>query len=249
MAMKISGFSFVHNAIDGGYPIKEAIKAVRAYVHEVVVVDMQSTDGTTALLDRLGARVINNTWVTDSLPGRLALVSAFNRHTECNGDVIVMFEADEVYGDELIRRVISSINHGLADDLAVYRLQLEQNFQRCRWYPTPVHRVFPKGGGSYLQHPTNCPEGIATIGPEYGYLWDCANCFRDNWFSRKRQQAELWGVPRSLMVPEHFTHEVDLMSPEAEAAKFNEPQWTWERSPFDIPDVLKPLVGRMKYHD
>lgn len=247
--MKISGFSFVHNAIAGGYPIKEAIAAVRPYVDEVVVVDMQSDDGTVTILDRLGARVINHSWVTKDLPGRSVLVSAFEQHVECAGEAIVMFEADEVYGDELIKRAVNLIRHGVIYDLAVYRLQLEQNFQRCRWYPTPVHRIFPKGGGSYLQHPTNCPEGITVIEPDYGYLWDCANCFRDNWFGRKRQQSELWGIPRSLMVPEHFTHEVDLMSSEVEAAKFNEPQWTWHRTPFDIPDVLRPLVGKTRYHE
>jgi hypothetical protein len=32
----ISGFTFIHNAISSGYP----------YVDEMVVVDMQSTDGT-----------------------------------------------------------------------------------------------------------------------------------------------------------------------------------------------------------
>lgn len=47
MAMKIS----IHNDIEGGYPFVEAIEAVRGYVDNVYVVDMQSTDGTRGILE------------------------------------------------------------------------------------------------------------------------------------------------------------------------------------------------------
>lgn len=35
--MKISGFTFVHNGITGGYPFAEAISAVKPYVDELAV--------------------------------------------------------------------------------------------------------------------------------------------------------------------------------------------------------------------
>ena len=54
--MKVSGFTFVHNALAGGYPVAEAIAAVKPHVDEVVAVDMGSDDGTREVLDRLRGR-------------------------------------------------------------------------------------------------------------------------------------------------------------------------------------------------
>ncbi len=155
----ISGFTFVHNAIESGYPIVEAILAVYPYVDEIVIVDMQSTDGTRELLesfanlyydresdfdpdfDHCPLRILNGFWGNEA--GE-TLRQAHSKHVECSGDIILHFEADEVYDDRLVNKICRGIRYGDMEDIAVYRLQLEQNFQRCRWYPELVHRVFPR---------------------------------------------------------------------------------------------------------
>lgn len=242
MAIKVSGFTYIHNAIAGGYPLLEAIHSVIDYVDEMVVVDCASTDGTRKLLDRLGVRIIDGEWGSEA--GE-TLKKAHALHTLCEGDVIVHFEADEIFDRDLIREVNLQIECGNYD-LAVWRLQLEQNFQRCRWYPEPVHRVFPKGSVTKDGHTTTRHKDAHQIAPEWGYLWDCASCFRDNWKTRFEQQARLWGhsEPIYRRVPLHFLQEpVDF---DVEAF-LSEPQWTWQTTPFDIPEILRPLVGKTKY--
>lgn len=244
--MKVSGFSFVHNALTGGLPIIEAVEAIRDYVDDITIVDMQSTDQTPQILRKLGVRVVESPWPWGDNP-RDTLHIAFQKHIACGGEVIIFFEADEVYEDRLLQAIRWQIERGQRD-IAVWRLQLEANFQRCRWYPVPVHRVFPKGGGSYIEHPTHCPDHAHILPPAAGFLWDISNCFRDNWFGRKHNQSEIFGEPRSLMVPEHFTEPVEISMVEEEV-RLGEAYWQWTETPFAIPNVLRPLVGVTNYAD
>ena len=130
----VSGFTYVHNAIAGGYPILEAIHSVIDFVDEIVVVDCQSTDDTRRLLERLAKddsyklRVIDGKWGSEA--GE-TLKRAHFLHTFCEGDVIIHFEADEVFDRLLIQEINLEIECGNYD-LAVWRIQLEQNFQRVR---------------------------------------------------------------------------------------------------------------------
>lgn len=240
--MKISGFTFVHNALEGGYPIVQAVRAVQPFVDEVIVVDMESDDGTFKVLRQLGARIMTSPW---SRKGDDTLIEAFELHFLCEGDTVIFFEADEVYDDRLLRNIRRALDEGHAE-IAVHRLQLEQNFQRCRWHPYPVRRVVQKGFTRYV------PSQMADIGdahllpPSSGLLWDVCNCFRDNWFRRIENQSELWGEPRYRMVPRHFLEPVE-MTAEAAASRLQEEHWTWKTTPFAIPEILKPLVGMTKY--
>lgn len=241
--MKLSGFSFIHNALTGGYPIAEAIETIQPYVDEVVVIDMESTDGTRDLLRRLGVRIIDGKWGNQA--GQ-TLAEAHALHWHCEGEVIVHFEGDEVFDEGLLWEITDRVSHGQTD-LAVYRLQVSQNFQRVRWYPDPVHRVFPKASVVKRGHTTDRHHQAEIINPAHGFLWDCTNCFRDNWIQRVEQQAELWhGKRQYIMTPLHILHEAEI--DEAKARELlKAPHWTWTETPLKIPEILKPLVGRTKY--
>lgn len=242
--MKISGFTFVHNALTGGYPIIEAVAAVRDFVDEVVIADVESNDGTEAILPKICDRVLTSPW-----GGRDTTPNAFLKHIECEGDIIIFFEADEVYDDDLLSEIVWAIERGHTD-ISVWRVQVEQNFQRVREYPIPVHRVFPRGGGTYRIHPTIVPENsrldIYTLPHSAGYLWDCCNNFRDNWLARKHQQAEIWGEPRHLMTAGHFAEPNEISEIE-ELDRLQGAHWLWAETPLKIPDVLRPLLGKTKY--
>lgn len=240
----ISGFTFVHNAIDGGYPIEQAIESVRPYVDEIVVADMQSTDGTRDLL--FDTRVISGVW--DRKAGE-TLANAHRLHTKCRGDIIVHFEADEIWDPVLLQAALGYVSEG-RQDIAVYRLQLEQNFQRCRWYPEPVHRIFPKGSVVKEGHTTDRHNEAYVIRPEWGYLWDITNCFKNQWLNRIKQQAELRGeFPNYLRVPLHTTG-TNWLSDGVQIEEFlNQEHWDWNRSPFDLPDILLPLVGNASLYE
>lgn len=254
-----SAFTFVHNAIEGGYPLVEAIRAVQPYVDEVVIVDMQSTDDTLWILQKLADLKYNEEPYFDHAPIRVidgfwgneageTLRQAHSKHIECSGDIIIHFEADEVYDDSLIKAIVSNI-HGGIEDMTVYRLQLEQNFQRCRWYPELVHRVFPRLSHTKKDgHTTDRHELAFAMEGENGYLWDITNCFRDNWLNRIRKQAELRNEePKYLMESVHTM--LPSITTEGDAMRwlYHGRHWTWTNTPFNIPEILRPLVGMVKY--
>lgn len=241
--MKISGFTFVHDALNGGYPIREAVRAVADYCDEVVAVDMQSTDGTRAVLESLGCRIVDGQWGTKA---EMTLCKAHALHTECRHDQIVMFEADEVWDDRLIRSVVTQ----RLTNALVYRIQVEQNFQKMRWSHHLVHRVFQKGKAHKdpnRGHTSKEHDSVPVrLSPDHGLIYDCCYCFRDQWESRAIQNGALWGESPQLLrcTPDHF-----LYKPQAESLEklLADERWTFKTSPFDLPDILKPLVGVTKY--
>lgn len=239
--MKISSFTFGHNLIEGGYPVVQAVEAIRPYVDEVLAVDVGSTDNTRHVLSRICDRVIDG----PAWQGRDIQHQVFELHTLCKGDIIIMFEADEVYEDGLLSAILWALERGYAD-IGVWRIQIEQNFQRVREYPRPVHRVFPKGRGSYREHPTNVPDYVHVLPPENGYLWDCSNCYKENWRQRKHNQAKVWGEPRYLMTAKHFAEPNEITETE-ELMRLDEPHWAFAQTPLAIPSILKMQVGRTRY--
>lgn len=245
---RISGFSMIHNAIDSGYPIIEAVWAIADYVDEVVVVDMASTDETREVLSKLGVRIIDGQWGNKA--GQ-TLGAAYDLHCQCTYDTILHFEADEVYDETLADELTYQIVCG-KENIGVWRLQVEQNFQRCRWYPEVVHRVFKKGTMRKDGHTTDYhtqKHALDVVNPIYGYLWDCTNIFRNSWFRRVEKQAELWNeIPRYRMVPKHFMQDINLHR-EAAFYTLNEEHWTFDTTPFDLPVILGPLVGYEDYRD
>ena len=236
--MKISAFTFGFNLISGGYPVIEAVRAILPYVDEIIAIDCQSTDDTRRVLQDTCNRVVDGpVW-----SGRDIQHQVFELHKEhCTGDIIILFEADEVYDDTLLSEVLWALERG-HKDIGVHRIQIEQNFQRVRSYPEPCYRVFPKGGGYYHKHPTHCPEGVYVLPPTAGYLWDCSACFKDNWQQRQLNQSLVWGSSHTHAVAKHFADENEVYP-----GFFDEPHWTWMDTPLKIPDVLKPLLGKSKY--
>lgn len=245
--MKISGFTFGHNLIVGGYPIKEAINAVLPFVDEIVVVDMQSTDRTRELLNSLSVRIIDGVW---NYKAGETLANAHALHTECKNDIVWHFEADEVFDKYLAIKVNDLIKKG-HKNISVQRIQIEQNFQRIRWYPHYVHRIFSKGSVIKVGETTdqkNC-EDMIYVDDKWGYLWDCTNCFRDNWITRIKQQAKLRNSEalNMLYAPEHIIlpNRLDI---EMYYEYLQDPLWTTKTTPLDIPSNLLLLVGQTKYN-
>lgn len=248
--MEVSGFTFIHNGVEGGYPFVEAILAVYPFVDNVFVVDCESTDETRQVLEKLkeklGIVILNGFWGNEA--GK-TLRDAHAHHVLCSGDIVLHFEADEVYDHNLLCAIKAHIDGGLYD-LSVYRLQLEQNFQRCRWYPELVHRVFPKHSKTWKEGHTTDRHGLATeIDTSHGYLWDITNCFRDNWLQRVKNQAELRGEkdPCRIMAGVHILHEPEITVKTIDY-RLKERHWTWTNTPFSIPQILRPLVGEVKYN-
>ena len=74
--------------------IARAIESVRGLVDEILIIDSGSTDGTQALAESLGARVVFNEWVGYGQQKRFAEDQARN-------DWILNLDADEWLSDQL----------------------------------------------------------------------------------------------------------------------------------------------------
>ncbi len=92
-------------ALDEVDRIGPAIASVGGWVDEVVVIDSGSTDGTQALAESLGARVIHHDW-----PG----FGPQKRYGEeqCRNDWLLNIDADEVVTDELADEIIALFRDG-----------------------------------------------------------------------------------------------------------------------------------------
>jgi hypothetical protein len=236
--MTISGFTFAYNAISGGMPIVESVAVVRTYTDEVIAVDCQSTDDTRRVLSLICDKVIDG----PKWEGRDIQHQVFELHKEyCRGDTIILFEADEVYDDSLLGEIWIALEMGQRD-IGIHRIQIEQNFQRVREYPTPCYRVFPKGGGYYHKHPTYCPDNVYVLPPSAGLLWDCSNCFKDNWLTRQENQAKVWGPAHNLAVAKHFAEPNRLTGDLLE-----QPHWDFTDTPLKIPEILRKHLGKRGY--
>ena len=242
--MKISGYTFVHDALRGGYPVAEAIAAVRPAVDEVVAVDMASTDGTRDLLLRCADRVIDSPWTNEA--GVKPMNLAFTRHVECEGDVVLLFEADEVWDPGLAMQAAALARAGHTD-LQVWRVQVSCNGQRMPWAPHLVHRVFPRGGGTYLDSPVVCPVDHPRIVPRWGYVWDLTMWFRENYWDRRKAHGECWGAQRNVVAREHFLQSPEVSDEDLEAVLADDLLWQATSSPFALPDVVRPLLGMERY--
>ena len=96
--------------------ITRAIESVRGLVDEIVVVDSGSTDGTQALCEKLGARVIHNGWTGFGPQKRFAEDAARN-------DWILNLDADEWLGDAL-RAEIAAILSRPAPGAQSFRMRM-----------------------------------------------------------------------------------------------------------------------------
>lgn len=239
--MKISSFTFCHDAYLGGYPLAEAIYAVRPFVDEVVGVDMASTDGTRAILERLCDRVFDSPWDVAGKP----MDVAFRMHVQCSGDLILLHEADEVFDPELAKAVVGLAKAGYSD-LRVWRLQISQGGQRMPWAPHLVHRLFPNGGGTYLDNPVVAPDTIPIVSARHGYLWDVTKWFRDCYWDRRKAHGEVWGHQRNVMAREHFLQHSECSEQELEAILAS-PHWEFKESPFALPQLVRGLLGKTRY--
>ncbi len=98
--MKISGFTFVKNAVQLYYPIVEAISSILPICDEIIVACGDSDDGTTDLVRSIGddrIRIIETVWdpkyfVRGAINARQTNVAL----DQCTGDWCFYMQADEV---------------------------------------------------------------------------------------------------------------------------------------------------------
>ena len=132
--------------------ISRTIQAVRALSDDIVVVDSGSTDGTQAIAEQLGARVIFNAWPGYGPQKRFA-------EDQCRHEWLLNIDADEVVPPAMVAE-ISALFAGNGPQADAYELRIAEIFpgerapHRFAYALAPV-RLYRKDKGRYSPSPVH----------------------------------------------------------------------------------------------
>jgi (heptosyl)LPS beta-1,4-glucosyltransferase len=120
--------------------IARCIGSLQGVVEEVIVVDAESSDGTRAIAERLGAKVTVRAWTDYSDQKNFGNALA-------SGPWILSMDADEALSPELKASIAAVKASGLN---GAYRFNRLTNYcgtwvRHGGWYPDAKVRLFPKG--------------------------------------------------------------------------------------------------------
>lgn len=118
--------------------IADVLRPLQALTDDIVVIDSQSTDGTIAICEAHGARVIQYEWQGYSATKNFG-------HSQAKYDWILSVDADEVLSDALI----SSLKNIQLKDKTVYALDRITDLygtwiRHSGWYPDWKIRLFQR---------------------------------------------------------------------------------------------------------
>ena len=104
--MKVSGFTFIRNAVLYGYPISEAIRSILPLVDEMVVAVGKSDDTTEDLIQSIGSdkiRIIHTVWDDSLREGGRVLADETNKALDAiapDADWAFYLQGDEAVHEE-----------------------------------------------------------------------------------------------------------------------------------------------------
>ena len=117
--MRISGFSFVRNAIDLYYPVVESITSILPICDEFIVAAGDSTDGTTELLRTIKnpkLKIIETVWDTSQFIAGATNAQQTNIALDaCTGDWAFYLQADEVVHEDDLPTLVESLRAHVDD--------------------------------------------------------------------------------------------------------------------------------------
>jgi hypothetical protein len=112
-AMRVSGFTFVKDAMRLDYPIVESITSVLPLVDEFIVNIGDCSDDTPRLIESIGSpkiRVLRSRWDPGIRSGgRMLAIQADLALSRCTGDWAVYIQADEVLHDDDLPNIRSAL--------------------------------------------------------------------------------------------------------------------------------------------
>lgn len=163
--MKVSGFTFLRNAVINGYPFEESIKSIIPIVDEFICVVGESQDETRERVVAIGnpkIRIIDSQW-NESMHDRGFVYGQQKMigHYNCTGDWAFYLEGDEVLHEAEIDQIRQTMQDNLSDSEveALY-------FDFFHFYGTPEQ----VGIAGYRRAPRIIRNSIRSISPD-GLFW------------------------------------------------------------------------------
>ncbi len=145
--MKISAAIITRDAVASGL---ERCLASLAGLDEIVVLDQSSEDGTVALCERFGARVVRGEWLGFGRTKAAAVARTANRW-------VLSIDADEELSPELRGAILALGDAPPHAAYAVNRLSrfLGRWIRHCGWHPEHVVRLFDKERARFNDKPVH----------------------------------------------------------------------------------------------
>jgi len=110
--LKISGFSYVRNGFEFGYPFLESMQSVLPYVDEFVMAVGDSNDGTRQAIEKLNnpkIKIIDTVWdMGQREGGKLFATQANIALDNISGDIGFHIQADEVLHEDDAKLILQS---------------------------------------------------------------------------------------------------------------------------------------------
>ena len=119
--MKVSGFTFVKNAIKYGYPVVESINSILPILDEMVVCLGDSSDDTNNLIASIGSdkiKMIHSVWDDSLREGGKVLAVETDKAiavTAADSDWLFYIQADEVVHEQYHKTIVDAMNKYVAD--------------------------------------------------------------------------------------------------------------------------------------
>lgn len=119
--MKVSGFTFVKNAIKYGYPVEESIRSILPVVDEMIVCLGDSDDDTNNLVASIGSgkiKMVHSVWDDDLREGGKVLAVETDKAlaaTASDSDWLFYMQADEVVHEQYHKTIVDAMQKYLDD--------------------------------------------------------------------------------------------------------------------------------------
>ena len=113
--MKVSGFTFVKNAVKFGYPVVESILSILPLVDEMVVCLGDSEDETTALIESIKTdkiKIVHSVWDNNLREGGKVLAVETNKAlaaTASDSDWLFYIQADEIVHEKYHPAILAAM--------------------------------------------------------------------------------------------------------------------------------------------
>lgn len=139
--MRVSGFTFIRNGVNLGYPFIESIRSALPLVDEFVVAMGDSTDGTTQRLQTLAAnepkvRLIPMQWNTQAPAAFVYAAQSMAALYNCTGDWSLYLQGDEALHEGDYDKVRAALQDAHSDDRVEGLV-----FDYTHFYGSPSHVV------------------------------------------------------------------------------------------------------------
>ncbi len=152
--MKVSGFTFIKNAIKLDYPIVEAIQSILPLCDEVIVAVGNSEDETLALIQNIDpkVRIIETVWDDSLREGGQVLAEETNKAFKAvskDSDWAIYIQGDEVMHEDYHTHVTQAMRENISDQnvdglLFNYRHfygSYEYIGDAVQWYPKEIRVI------------------------------------------------------------------------------------------------------------